>query len=156
MPELQEWQDGWVEADYLRQEVFKFREKWHLNNKELCIIWNLPYPTLSGIITVGKKRYVKPETAKKILDGIKNYDPRTCDYRRFTKEEAAKVFKQMKEKHRLSWTELAQITGAHRNVFWDMVTPTSQRKYVPISEMRRYLKRYQEWDLNRRRELLGA
>lgn len=117
-------------------------------------MWGIPKPTLQGIITEGKKRTVKIETAEKIYNGMREYNPRTCTHRRIKKAEAAKVFLQMKERHHLSWEEVSEITGAPKVRMWDIVTPTSQTKYICIADLREYLQRYHEWEVERSRVLI--
>lgn len=143
-----------VDIEILRSDLMNFRSKWLLNNKDLSEMWGIPKPTLQGIITVGKKRTVRFETAKKIYDGMRNYNPRTCTHRRIRKAEAAKVFLQMKERHHLSWDEVAEITGALKSTLWDVVTPTSQTQYICISDLRSFLQRYHEWEVERSRILI--
>lgn len=143
-----------VDPVELRKEIVEFRDKWNFTNVDLVNIFDTPMGTVAGIIAPSKaKTYVMPYTASKIRKAIRNYDPRSCRYRRLDKADVAKTLYQIKNKHNWTWDQMSEVLGYPKNKLWQIVSPASEKKYVHIETVRDMLVNYND-SLKKRAEIL--
>lgn len=145
--------EGAVSAEIMRVEINDFRYKWHINFSDLPHVLESPRGCLNRILYCSDSGMVKKATAEKIRRAIRDYDPRTCQYRKLPREEVAKSLTLLKNKHNFTWKELAEVLGVERVTLRDYVIDSSRLKYVRIEAMRTMLINYNEW-LKKRAETL--
>lgn len=154
---------GLVEADRARlagaeprtliaAELREFKDQWNLYEKDLAKIVGLPFQTLHSIM-VDSDGLVYKKTIDKIREGIANYNPRTCRYRRVHKTEARKAFLMIKNKHGWSWPRVAEATGYPTAKIHQLMSDKTNMQTVSIEIVRNALINYQDY-LKRRAETL--
>lgn len=137
---------GAVEVVEIREELEKFRTRWNIDRRYIARILGMPEGTIMSLFYDSKSNIVLRDTAAKIRKGIKEYDSRTCVYRKIHKEEASKWLMNIKERHQLeTWNEVAEVVDYPITKIWQIRSPASQKRFVHINDMRHMMIAYNEW-----------
>lgn len=145
--------EGAVHYKELREEILAFRSKWHLKQKDLEKIFGVPEATLDSVINDQKSFMVLKETADKIRQGIRHYDPRKCQYRRIPKGDVEEALRKIKARHNLTWKQVEEIIDYPEKKIRQIVSPQSDKRYVEINDFRDMLINYNDWIANRAKAL---
>ncbi len=145
--------EGAERYEVVRDELEAFRQRWHIQQKDLVHILDLPLGTLDSIYNDKKSFYVMKENVDKIRSGIRNYDPRTCIYRRIPKDEATRWLNRVRDNHGLTWKETSEAVDYSDIKLRQITSPKSRQKYVTIEDMRHMMISYNNWLIERGRRL---
>ena len=137
--------EGAVPFEELREEIVAFRDRWHIPTKDLAVVLGIPLGTLDSIINENKSKLVLKETAHRVRSSIRNYDSRTCIYRRLPKSDVEATLRKIKAKHSLTWGAVSRVVDYPESKIRQIVSEKSSQRYVPVEVVRSMLLSYNDF-----------